>query len=198
MSNKIFIYPTDTVWGIGGNAYKEETYIRISQIKKSPVNKPLSILFSSVDQLSGHVELSDSLQELILELMQYEITFGLDKSLFKNALPGVAFSETDFVCIRVLDSEIVNNIISDVKAPITTTSLNITGEKPITDEVAAKDFWKKYASDELIVTTTYDKEVTGNSSTIVVLSGSEYKFLRKGSKHKEIEEVLQKYLHYHA
>jgi L-threonylcarbamoyladenylate synthase len=197
MKNQIYIYPTDTVWGIGGNAFKEETYIRISQIKQTAVSKPLSILFSSTEMLSEYVDLSKGLYELIDDLKEHEITFGLDKKLFKNQLPEVAFGTTDFVCVRVLGGEIIENIINEVDAPITTTSLNITGQPPITEVDDAKDFWKKYASEELMVTADFKNDVTGNSSTIVILSGNEYKVLREGNRMSEITQRLNSFLQRH-
>lgn len=197
MKNQIYIYPTDTVWGIGGNAFKEETYIRISQIKQTSVSKPLSILFSSTDMLKRYVDLSNGLYELIDDLKAHEITFGLDKNLFKDELPGVAFGATDFVCVRVLGGEIIEGIIDEVDGPITTTSLNITGQPPITEIDQAKDFWKKYASDELLVSPDFEKDVTGNSSTIVILSGNEYKILREGNKISEIQKRLDAFLNKH-
>jgi len=198
MKHKIYIYPTDTVWGIGGDAYSEETYIRISQIKKTDVSKPLSILFSSIEMLEEYVNLEDRVVNLIDSLKSYEVTFGVDKHLFKRELPDVAFGKTNFICVRVLGSQIISNIIEEMDGPITTTSLNLTGESPIVDETNAKDFWKKYACEELFASSDISNDVTGNSSTIVILSGNEYKVLRAGKRVNDIEEVLKENLSKHA
>lgn len=191
MSQKIYIYPTDTVWGIGGDAFKEETYLKISQIKQTDITKPLSVLFDSTEMLGDYVELPPKLLEIIEDLKHLEITFGVEKKYFHKSLPEIPFQSTDFICVRVLGSEIIKNIIQEVNSPITTTSLNITGESPIVTEKAAKDFWRKFAPNELLVSSSVGEEVTGNSSTIIILSGNEYKILRSGNRVKEIEEILE-------
>ena len=44
--NGVLIYPTDTVWGIGGCILSKKNYDEINIIKKINTNKPVSILFS--------------------------------------------------------------------------------------------------------------------------------------------------------
>ena len=46
-SNTIYVYPTDTVWGIGCSIYNQDGFEKIAKIKKTKADKPLSILFES-------------------------------------------------------------------------------------------------------------------------------------------------------
>ncbi len=57
MKAKLFIYPTDTVWGIGGSVFDQDVYHAINQVKKEPDLKPLSVLFSSMQQLQQFIDL---------------------------------------------------------------------------------------------------------------------------------------------
>ncbi len=51
ISTKLFIYPTDTVWGIGSNIYDEASFKEIARIKKTTTDKPLSIMFTDLSEL---------------------------------------------------------------------------------------------------------------------------------------------------
>jgi L-threonylcarbamoyladenylate synthase len=190
MSSNIYIYPTDTVWGIGGVADNLEVYKKISEVKGSALNKPLSLLFTSIDQLREYVDVKESLLEVISTLKNKEITFGVNKDLFKLDLPELPFSETEFVCFRILPFDYLNKIVEEIDGPIITTSLNKKGETPIVNEADAHLFWKKYAQDCLFVSESLEHSLSGNSSTIILFLGNNYKVLREGSSINEIVKTL--------
>lgn len=197
MTNEIFIYPVDTVWGIGGNAFNEQTYLEIAKIKRSANNKPLSILFSSIEQLLEYAQVPDSLLTILEENYQKEVSFGIAKKFFKRELPALCFSSTDFVSVRIISNDMITKLIEQADGPITTTSLNLSGEAAITEDVQAKDFWKKHASDCLFVQGQYETQLSGHSSSIIILSGNEYRVLRSGRLIKEIEQNLLRTLTKH-
>ena len=43
----VYLYPTDTVWGIGAPMENQQACLRVEEIKKSSSTKPISLLFSS-------------------------------------------------------------------------------------------------------------------------------------------------------
>ena len=47
-SEKIILYPTDTVWGIGCDSLSQEAYERIFALKGRPVNKSAILLVDSL------------------------------------------------------------------------------------------------------------------------------------------------------
>lgn len=49
----ILLYPTDTVWGIGGDATNDRVIDKIMQLKKRPLNKSLVVLIADMPQLIG-------------------------------------------------------------------------------------------------------------------------------------------------
>ena len=56
--NKIIVYPTDTVYGIGGNALNKEVIDKIYKLKNRPRNKPLSIIVKDFSMLKKYCDVS--------------------------------------------------------------------------------------------------------------------------------------------
>lgn len=187
---KIFIYPTDTVWGIGGDPFKLETYQLISDIKKTSIEKPLSILTNDVQNLIDVFKGSQNLAQLFEDLFKFQITVGLPKAALKLDLPHEAFSKTDFICFRVIQNDIIDECISDFPRFITSTSLNISGEEPISDLELAKSFWQKYCPESTFISSDF-LELSGTSSTIVFISGLSAQIIREGEDLDNILETLR-------
>jgi L-threonylcarbamoyladenylate synthase len=58
--NGIIVYPTDTVYGIGGDATNTEVSSRINKIKKREENQPLIFLMNSIDMVNQYIsDISD-------------------------------------------------------------------------------------------------------------------------------------------
>lgn len=51
MKNKVIIFPTDTVYGIGASIYDKEGINRIYEIKHRPKAKPLAVLCANILQI---------------------------------------------------------------------------------------------------------------------------------------------------
>lgn len=185
---KIFIYPTDTVWGIGGSITDIKAYEIIASIKETAPYKPLSLLFNSLELVEEYFNLNEHELELFSRIINMEVTIGVAKSKLKIKLPETIFEETDFICFRVLNNEVINSIIENY-GPITSTSLNKTKHLPITELGEARNFWKKYAKDSLFYEPLSTMKLSGNSSTIVLFSGVDYRISREGSN---VEAILRK------
>lgn len=192
MSYNYLIYPTDTVWGIGGDALDIEVYKRIAQIKETDVAKPLSLLFSNLDQVNECLDLSSGLESFIEQASSLGVTFGIPKSLFRLPLPEQPFLNTDYICIRLVRNTVTRELENVSNFPIISTSLNKTGQQPISNLEEAKTFWKKYASDFNFIEPDHRLTLSGASSTIVFLSADRYKIVREGTNVLKIIEILKK------
>ena len=60
----IIIYPTDTVYGIGANVFDEEAILKVFNIKKRPLNKPLSICISRIEDIKQVAHIDEMLKQL--------------------------------------------------------------------------------------------------------------------------------------
>ena len=191
-SDKIYIYPTDTVWGIGGSIYSKNVYENVLKIKHSSPDKPLSILFSDVSMIKKYFRLPVFIERNWLDrIFSLEATLAVPKNWCKMKIPDWVTGNSDFIAFRYLKFDSIKRIVSETGAPVTTTSLNVTGERPIVDEASAKSFHERYAKDAKFIE---DGNVipSGRSSTIVIFhSESEFKFVREGKFKEEINEYLR-------
>ena len=62
----VFIYPTDTIYGLGCDATNEESVKKIKELKYRDKDKPMSVIAPSVDWIKEHCEVTDEMIEKYL------------------------------------------------------------------------------------------------------------------------------------
>jgi len=194
MSETIYVYATDTVWGIGGNINSKTVHSNIATIKNTQKNKPISILFSSIEDVFKYVNFDKTFNEKWLsELFTLEATLGIPKSWWQNNETLWIFENTDYVAIRLLSSKHIKDICNKEKAPIFTTSLNLSGEPPFTNLDQAKTFFENH-----VLTVSQDAQfveesnnLSGHSSTIVFYEEDHFRIIRPGKLEKNVREHLE-------
>lgn len=122
----LVIFPTETVYGIGANAFNEGAVRRIYEVKMRPDEKPLSILVSNIEEITKYAIISNEVEkEIIHKYMPGPITIVLKKK------PGVfdyISSGKDTIGIRIPDNEIILEILKQSQLPIVAPSANISGK----------------------------------------------------------------------
>ncbi len=111
---ELIVYPTETLYGIGGDALDFEVVNKINEIKGAPEDKKLSTAYSSIEQA----------REYIGELP--EIVWDIADSFLPGPITIVVAVENTTEGIRVPDHPLVRAII-DRFGPITSTSANKHG-----------------------------------------------------------------------
>lgn len=190
----IFIYPTDTVWGIGCSLYSENGHACIAKIKKTSKKKPLSIMFASVRDIYQHFHLPKEMTLLWLEdFFKLETTFGFPIKASRIKIPQWATGESDYVSIRSVDSGAVKKIYQDIQAPFFSTSLNLTGEAPIVSANEALHFQQTHAPNAHFISSNEKDDLSGSSSTIVFFRENlDFEIKREGLKIEEVKNHLMK------
>jgi L-threonylcarbamoyladenylate synthase len=121
-SGKIFIYPTDTVYGLGCDAGNSKAVAKIKEIKDRDSDKPLSVIAPSIDWIKENCVVDYDLEKYLpgpytLILKKKDPSFLLD----------VASGDT--IGVRIPKSEFCD-IVREVGRPFVTTSVNLSGEDP--------------------------------------------------------------------
>ena len=77
--NGIIGLPTETVYGIAGNAYSDSACKKIFNLKKRPTNNPLIIHYYNLEMLKGDCDLNGDFLKLYKRFCPGPITFILNK-----------------------------------------------------------------------------------------------------------------------
>ena len=122
----IVVFPTDTVYGIGTNAYDEQACKRIYEIKGRPRNKPLTVLISDISMLKEIVdEINITEQKLIDTFWAGSLTIKFKKKY--DVLPEIVSAGDEYVRIRLINEGIVYKLIKESGVPIVAPSANLSG-----------------------------------------------------------------------
>jgi len=186
----IVVVPTDTVYGICGNALNEKTVKKIHKLKKRSKDKGFNLGLYPVNRVFKYAEFNPLIPEIIKNLPEQSLSFALPK---KVRLPNFLNPEFKTVAFHFFFSEWEKEIFKYLDAPIIATSANIS-ELPDTnsiDEVAdyfRHTFGSPFEPDLILDGGKLKKR---KSSAIIELAGENIKVIRSGDLSKEI---LQKEL----
>jgi L-threonylcarbamoyladenylate synthase len=177
--NKVIVYPTETAYGIGGNALNEKIIDRVYEAKQRPRSKGLTTIVNSLEQAEEYAELSEAEKALVEEFMPGPLTLVAEK---KDRVPDTL---NDSFVFRISSSPIARELASE--GPIVATSANISGEKT---SYSVDDI-----SEELLdkVDFVLDKGrlPRGPTSTIAEIRDGEVFIHREGPiSQEEVEKVL--------
>jgi L-threonylcarbamoyladenylate synthase len=191
MKDKLFIYPTDTVWGIGGDIFSKPCYEKIVKVKGRDANKPLSVLFPNIDELLKFVEFPKNFtKEWLVKYFSLESTLGVPVSWVIPDIPPWICQGSPFMAVRCIESKAVEEIYSLINSPVTSTSLNYSGYSPIVNGYDAREFFDDHISSEVFIENK-DAPCSGRSSTIVLLKEEGPEIVRKGLYEQEIRKHLE-------
>lgn len=120
----IFIYPTDTIYGIGCDATDTEKVKKIQELKQRD-DKPFSIIAPSKEWI---LERFSTTREELDRYLPGPYTLLLKK---KEAGDLTHISANDYVGIRIPDHRFTR-ALQGLGVPVVTTSVNISGKPPAT------------------------------------------------------------------
>ncbi len=120
----VILYPSDTLWGLGGDATHPEVHQKINEIKKRPAGKPYIILVSDYAMLQQYVDHVPPEAWEAIEKAVEPLTVVFPKA--KN-LPSIALAEDGSVAIRVVKRGFAHDLIKVAGVPLISTSANISG-----------------------------------------------------------------------
>ena len=122
-SGGIILYPTDTIWGIGCDAYCDIAVKKVYEIKKRDHSKPLICLASSFEMVSEYVEISN-LKKLKSISEKSPTTFIFDNPV---KISKYVSNNNYSLGFRVPNDNFCLELIKKFGRPIVSTSANISG-----------------------------------------------------------------------
>jgi L-threonylcarbamoyladenylate synthase len=122
---KLVAIPTETVYGLAGNATNAEVVAKIFEVKNRPTFDPLIVHIHSLEQLN---ELAEPVSELAQKLMSAfwpgPLTVLLKR---KEIIPDLVTSGLDTVAIRMPQHELARKLLSTLSYPLAAPSANPFG-----------------------------------------------------------------------
>lgn len=123
---KVGIFPTRCLYGIGTNAFDQPSIERIFAIKQRPLDKPLLVLISHVEQLDDlAVNISPIAHELMRCFWPGQVTFLLKA---RSGLPKGIVGPDHKIGVRLAGSSIAAALVIQAGVPIIGTSANLSGQ----------------------------------------------------------------------
>ena len=186
-NNNVIGLPTETVYGLAGNAYSNNSIKKIFKLKKRPPINPLIIHYKNLNDIKNDVIYNSSLIKLYKAFCPGPITFILKKSP-KSKISKIATAGKKTVAIRFPKHRVAQSILKMINKPLAAPSANISTKlSPTCAEDVFEEFGKKI---KMIL--DGGKCKIGLESTIVDLTGKP-SILRPGKITKEkIEKILEK------
>ena len=142
-NNNVIGIPTETVYGLAGNAYSNKSVAKIFKLKKRPTFNPLIIHFKNLKSLKNDVILNNSFAKLYEAFCPGPITFILKRKI-KSKISEMATARKKTVAVRIPKHTVARNLLKILKVPLAAPSANIasklspTSAKDVVDEFGNK------------------------------------------------------------
>lgn len=180
---RLIIFPTDTVYGLGCGIFDKENIEKIYKLKKRPRTKPLACLCSNIKQIKSLAFVSEDEEKLIEKFMPGALTLILKCK--KDIADSTGYAT---IGVRIPASQEARDILS-LHGAMFTTSVNESEEIPLNDY---SEIVKKYGG---VVDKVYERhEKSSNvASTVVSIFDGKIKIIRQGEiTLQDIKQTLGK------
>lgn len=191
LEGKIIAFPTDSVYGIGGDPQNLDVIDRIHEIKFRDHSKGLALLVADLEEATKIAEFNNLANFLAKKFWPGQLTLIMRRKE-PNIIPPEVTAFKNTIAIRIPRNEIILNILSILKSRgyfggIVGTSANYSGEAPC---ISGDEIAKKFLTPiDLII--DGGKLKSKLATTIIDCTSGEPKFMRIGSLTKDqVRNVL--------
>lgn len=125
LKGKLVAIPTETVYGLAGNALNEKAVLSIFEAKQRPFFDPLIIHLPDAESVSKYAELNDErLQKLANTFWPGPLTLLLQK---KDIVPNIVTSGLEQVAVRIPNHALTIELLKKINIPLAAPSANPFG-----------------------------------------------------------------------
>ena len=183
LEGDVFIYPTDTIYGLGANPFNEDAVERIYEIKKREREKTYIMLINSIENLLKYVEVkSENHLDFLLSIWPNPVSVVLNLNFKTQEL-----LKSKTAAFRIPNHRFCLKLLTALQMPLISTSVNKSGQAPLNE---LSIFENEYSSQVSAIFYTEKKSFV-NSSTLIDLSESVPKLIRQGKM--KFVDLLEKY-----
>lgn len=186
----VVVYPTETLYGLGANAFNEDAIAKIQKIKKQDRDKPISVVVKDIKMARRIACIDLKVEKILNRIWPGPITIVLRK---KDVIPYILTGGGETVAVRVSNNKFIAALMEKIDFPITATSANISGESNLLKpkKIIEKLGGGKMSPDLFINTEEIKNPI---ASTIIDLTAPAPKIIRMGIMGKDkIQEFFGKF-----
>ena len=121
----LVVFPTETVYGLGGNGLSAASAEKIYAAKGRPSNNPLIIHVSSPEEADRYALTGDLYRRLSAAFMPGPLTVVLPK---RDCIPYATTGGLDTVAVRCPDHPIAHALLAECDFPVAAPSANLSGK----------------------------------------------------------------------
>jgi len=181
----VIIFPTDTVYGLGGDAFNPKVIEAIYQLKGRAPDKPLSLHLGSTAEIEKYCrDLTTKQKRAIEKLLPGPFTLLLWASA---KAPKVSVSKDGKLGVRVPKSGSFRIFYERARVPLVGTSVNLSGEPPLTD---IKEIIEKF-SDKVDLIIATGERMSQQSSAVIDLTEDPPTVLRGEMSARLLQRILE-------
>lgn len=172
---KVFLYPTDTIWGLGCDANNKNAVSKIYEIKNRIFSKSMIILVQNIEMISRIVKKIPSKAIELIEKTENPLTiiYPNAKNMAKNVI-----AEDGTIAIRIPKDDFCQQLLKEYGKPIVSTSANVSGENPPANFSEISDYIKNN-SDYIVKWRQNDNQKSKASTIVKITENEEIIVLRK-------------------
>ena len=141
--NECIAIPTETVYGLAGNAFSDKACKKVFKLKKRPKNNPLIVHYHNYQNLKRDCELNENFFRLYKQFCPGPITFILN--LKKNSkISKVVTNKKMTLAVRFPKHPVTRSLLKRINFPLAAPSANISSRlSPVCSNDIKEDFGKK-------------------------------------------------------
>ncbi len=141
MEGDVVAVPTETVYGLAGNALNESSLNRIFSVKDRPLFDPLIVHVASIEQAFEYIEHNNEIEQLANVFWPGPLTIIAKK---RSTIPDLATAGLPSVAIRSPSHPVLRTLLQKVPFPLAAPSANPFGYvSPTTAEHVETTLGKK-------------------------------------------------------
>lgn len=185
--NECVAIPTETVYGLAGNAYSDKACKKIFRLKKRPKYNPLIVHYYDCKNLKDDCDLNENFFKLYKKFCPGPVTFILDLKK-KSRISKIITNQKMMLAVRFPKHTVTRNLLKRIKFPLAAPSANISSRlSPVCSKDVKEDFGK-----DIKFILEGGRSSIGIESTIIDIR-NEPKILRLGGiEVKTIQKILNK------
>ena len=179
--------PTETVYGLAGNAYSNKAVKKIFKLKKRPSNNPLIVHYYNFNKLKKDCNINENFKKLYKRFSPGPITYVL--SLKKNCkISKFVTNKQKSLAVRFPKHSLFRKLLKNLDYPLAAPSANISTKL---SSVQASDVKEEFGSKVRYILNGGKCNI-GVESTIINLTNKPTLLRFGGLEISRIEKILKK------